>query len=83
MHKEIAEDLLDLAEAAVHVDEDGSRVNSQHVLEMLSQRGLSYVSLNGCRPASSQLSANTPTKKGAPTSPTTDTRPHQRCHRSS
>ncbi len=43
--KEIVEDLLDSAEAAVHVDNVlmDREFDSQHVLEMLSQRGLSYV----------------------------------------
>ncbi|MBV0903055.1 transposase [Haloarcula salina] len=43
--KEIVEDLLDSAEAAVHVDNVlmDREFDSQHVLEMISQRGLSYV----------------------------------------
>jgi IS4 transposase len=43
--KEIVEDLLDSAEAAVHVDNVlmDREFDSQHILEMLSQRGLSYV----------------------------------------
>ncbi|NLV05943.1 transposase [Haloarcula rubripromontorii] len=43
--KEIVEDLLDSAEELVHVDNVlmDREFDSQHVLEMLSQRGLSYV----------------------------------------
>lgn len=43
--KEIVEDLLDSAEDLVHVDNVlmDREFDSQHVLEMLSQRGLSYV----------------------------------------
>ena len=43
--KEIVKDLLDSAEAAVHVDNVlmDREFDSQHILEMLSQRGLSYV----------------------------------------
>ncbi|SDF89547.1 hypothetical protein SAMN05216218_11110 [Halorientalis regularis] len=43
--KEIAADLLDSAEAAGHVDNVlmDREFDSQHILEMLSQRGLSYV----------------------------------------
>jgi len=43
--KEIVEDLLDSAEAAVHVDNVlmDREFDSQHILEMISQRGLSYV----------------------------------------
>jgi len=43
--KEIVADLLDSAEAAVHVDNVlmDREFDSQHILEMLSQRGLSYV----------------------------------------
>nr|WP_241154926.1 transposase [Halorubrum sp. CSM-61] len=43
--KEIVEDLLDSAEAAVHVDNVlmDREFDSQHVLEMIGQRGLSYV----------------------------------------
>jgi IS4 transposase len=43
--KEIVEDLLNSAEAAVHVDNVlmDREFDSQHILEMLSQRGLSYV----------------------------------------
>jgi len=43
--KEIVEDLLDSAEAAVHVDNVlmDREFDSQHVLEMISLRGLSYV----------------------------------------
>jgi IS4 transposase len=43
--KEIVEDLLDSAEATVHVDNVlmDREFDSQHVLEMISQRGLSYV----------------------------------------
>jgi len=43
--KEIVTDLLDSAEAAVHVDNVlmDREFDSQHILEMLSQRGLSYV----------------------------------------
>ena len=42
---EIVEDLLDAAEGMVHVDNVlmDREFDSQHVLEMLSQRGLSYV----------------------------------------
>ena len=45
--KEIVEDLLDSAEAAVHVDNVlmDREFDSQHVLEMIGQRGLSYVVL--------------------------------------
>jgi len=51
--KEIVEDLLNSAEDLVHVDNVlmDREFDSQHVLEMLSQRGLSYVVRNGCRPA--------------------------------
>nr|WP_240729966.1 transposase [Halalkalirubrum salinum] len=43
--KEIVEDLLDSAEELVHVDNIlmDREFDSQHVLEMISQRGLSYV----------------------------------------
>ncbi|WP_136718258.1 transposase [Halorientalis salina] len=43
--KEIVEDLLDSAENLVHVDNVlmDREFDSQHVLEMISQRGLSYV----------------------------------------
>ncbi|SER09642.1 transposase [Natrinema salaciae] len=43
--KEIVADLLDSAEAAVHVDNVlmDREFDSQHILEMISQRGLSYV----------------------------------------
>ncbi|SDY56174.1 transposase [Halobellus clavatus] len=43
--KEIVEDLLDSAENLVHVDNVlmDREFDSQHILEMLSQRGLSYV----------------------------------------
>ncbi|WP_336136274.1 transposase [Natronomonas amylolytica] len=43
--KEIVEDLLDSAEAVVHVDNVlmDREFDSQHILEMLSQRSLSYV----------------------------------------
>ena len=43
--KEIVEDLLDTAETLVHVDNVlmDREFDSQHILEMLSQRGLSYV----------------------------------------
>ncbi|WP_049897357.1 transposase [Halorubrum distributum] len=43
--KEIVEDLLDSAEGLVHVDNVlmDREFDSQHVLEMISQRGLSYV----------------------------------------
>jgi len=43
--KEIVEDLLESAEAAVHVDNVlmDREFDSHHILEMLSQRGLSYV----------------------------------------
>ncbi len=43
--KEIVQDLLDSAEAAVHVDNVlmDREFDSQHIMEMLSQRGLSYV----------------------------------------
>jgi len=43
--KEIVEDLLDSAEKLVHVDNVlmDREFDSQHVLEMISQRGLSYV----------------------------------------
>ena len=43
--KEIVEDLLDSAEEHVHVDNVlmDREFDSQHVLEMISQRGLSYV----------------------------------------
>ncbi|ELY75817.1 transposase (TCE33) [Natrinema gari JCM 14663] len=43
--KEIVEDLLDSAEDLVHVDNVlmDREFDSQHILEMLSQRGLSYV----------------------------------------
>jgi len=43
--KEIVEDLLDSAEDLIHVDNVlmDREFDSQHVLEMLSQRGLSYV----------------------------------------
>lgn len=43
--KEIVEDLLNSAEAAVHVDNVlmDQEFDSQHILEMISQRGLSYV----------------------------------------
>jgi IS4 transposase len=43
--KEIVEDLLDSAEATVHVDNVlmDREFDSQHILEMISQRGLSYV----------------------------------------
>ncbi len=42
---EIVEDLLDSAENLVHVDDVlmDREFDSQHVLEMISQRGLSYV----------------------------------------
>jgi len=42
---EIVEDLLDSAEDLVHVDNVlmDREFDSQHVLEMISQRGLSYV----------------------------------------
>ncbi len=44
-HREIVEDLLASAEAAVHVDNVlmDREFDSQHILEMLSQRGLYYV----------------------------------------
>ena len=42
--KEIVKDLLDSAEDLVHVDSPVDRESdSQHALEMISQRGLSYV----------------------------------------
>jgi len=43
--KEIVEDLLDSAEKMIHVNNVlmDREFDSQHVLEMLSQRGLSYV----------------------------------------
>jgi len=43
--KEIVEDLLDSAETLVHVDNVlmDREFDSQHILEMLSQRGMSYV----------------------------------------
>ena len=43
--KEIVEDLLDSAEEAVHIDNVlmDREFDSQHVLEMIGQRGLSYV----------------------------------------
>jgi len=43
--REIVEDLLDSAENLVHVDNVlmDREFDSQHVLEMISQRGLSYV----------------------------------------
>ena len=43
--KEIVEDLLDSAEGLVHVDNIliDREFDSQHILEMISQRGLSYV----------------------------------------
>ncbi|WP_367176222.1 transposase [Haloarcula rubripromontorii] len=43
--KEIVEDLLDSAEELVHVDNIlmDREFDSQHILEMISQRGLSYV----------------------------------------
>ncbi len=43
--KEIVEDLLDSTEELVHVDNVlmDREFDSQHVLEMISQRGLSYV----------------------------------------
>jgi len=43
--KEIVEDLLDSAESLVHVDNVlmDREFDSQHILEMISQRGLSYV----------------------------------------
>jgi IS4 transposase len=43
--KEIVEDLLDSAEGLIHVDNVlmDREFDSQHVLEMISQRGLSYV----------------------------------------
>jgi len=43
--KEIVEDLLDTSEILVHVDNVlmDREFDSQHILEMLSQRGLSYV----------------------------------------
>ena len=43
--KEIVEDLLDSAQDAVHIDNVlmDREFDSQHILEMLSQRGLSYV----------------------------------------
>ena len=43
--KEIVEDLLDSAEAAIHLDNVlmDREFDSQHVLEMIGQRGLSYV----------------------------------------
>jgi IS4 transposase len=43
--KEIVEDLLDSAQGAVYVDNVlmDREFDSQHILEMLSQRGLSYV----------------------------------------
>jgi hypothetical protein len=43
--KEIVEDLLDSAENLVHVDNVlmDREFDSQHVLEVISQRGLSYV----------------------------------------
>jgi IS4 transposase len=43
--KEIVEDLLDSAEELVHVDNVlmDREFDSQHILEMISQRGLSYV----------------------------------------
>ena len=43
--EEIVEDLLDSAEGLVHVDnvQMDREFDSQHVLEMVSQRGLSYV----------------------------------------
>ena len=45
MRKEIVEDLLDTAEEMIHVDNVlmDREFDSQHILEMLSQRGLSYV----------------------------------------
>jgi hypothetical protein len=45
IRKEIVEDLLDSAETLVHVDNVlmDREFDSQHILEMLSQRGLSYV----------------------------------------
>ena len=45
--KEIVEDLLDSAEAAIHVDNVlmDREFDSQHVLDMIGQRGLSYVVL--------------------------------------
>jgi hypothetical protein len=46
--KEIVDDLLDTAEELVHVDNVlmDREFDSQHVLEMISQRGLSYVVVN-------------------------------------
>nr|WP_241154936.1 transposase [Halorubrum sp. CSM-61] len=43
--KEIVEDLLDSAEGLIHVDNVlmDREFDSQHILEMISQRGLSYV----------------------------------------
>ncbi len=51
--KEIVEELLDSAEDLVHVDNVlmDREFDSQHVLEMISQHGLSYVVPSGCRPA--------------------------------
>jgi IS4 transposase len=45
IRKEIVADLLDSAEAVIHVDNVlmDREFDSQHILEMLSQRGLSYV----------------------------------------
>ena len=45
LRKEIVEDLLDSAQNAVHVDNVlmDREFDSQHILEMLTQRGLSYV----------------------------------------
>lgn len=43
--KEIVEDLLDTTEQLIHVDNVlmNQEFDSQYILEMLSQRGLSYV----------------------------------------
>ncbi len=43
--KEIVEELLNSAEATVHIDNVliGREFDGQHILEMLSQRGLSCV----------------------------------------
>lgn len=51
--KGIVEDLLDSAEAAVHVDNVlmDREFDTQHILEMLSQRGRLTSSRIGCRPA--------------------------------
>ena len=51
--KEIVEDLLESAEELVHVDNVlmDREFDSQHVLEMISQRGLSYVVPKRIQPA--------------------------------